>query len=139
MSNILYSFLGTQLDAHGNRGHHGPDRWSFWRPSVALAMQEDLHFDEYHIWYDARRFQTLFDGIARDIMTCSPDTAVIPEVMDLNDPWDFEEVYGKLYDFSRLQHLSRRRIGITSTSPLARTSRRFACSCSTSLIICPDS
>ena len=104
MSNILYSFLGTQLDVHGNRGRHGADRWSFWRPSVALAMQEDLHFDEYHIWYDARRFQTLFDGIARDIMTCSPDTAVIPEVMDLNDPWDFEEVYGKLYDFSRLQH-----------------------------------
>ena len=41
--NILISFLGSQLDAHGR----GPGRWGAWRPSVALAMQEDLHFDRY--------------------------------------------------------------------------------------------
>ena len=77
-------------------------RWSFWRPSVALALQDDLHFDEFHIWYQ-ERFQGLFDVIAKDILASSPGTEVIPELLELRDPWDFEEVYGKLYDFSRLQ------------------------------------
>lgn len=98
MKNIIYSFLGTTLDAH----RKGEGRWSFWRPSVSLALQEDLHFDEYHIWYQ-KRFQSLFDSIANDITSCSPDTSIIPELMELADPWDFEEVYAKLYDFSRTQ------------------------------------
>ena len=88
MKNIIYSFLGTTLDAH----RKGEGRWSFWRPSVSLALQEDLHFDEYHIWYQ-KRFQSLFDSIADDIVSCSPDTTVVPELMELCDPWDFEEVY----------------------------------------------
>ena len=40
---ILISLLGSTLDAHGR----GNGRWNMWRPSVALAMQEDLHFDRY--------------------------------------------------------------------------------------------
>ena len=98
MKNIIYSFLGTTLDSHRRESM----RWSFWRPSVALAMQDDLHFDEFHIWYQERS-QGLFDIIAKDIQACSPDTTVIPELLELRDPWDFEEVYGKLYDFCRLQ------------------------------------
>jgi transcriptional regulatory protein RtcR len=98
MKNIIYSFLGTTLDSHRRES----TRWAFWRPSIALAMQDDLHFDEFHIWYQ-ERFQGLFDVIAKDILACSPDTTVIPELLELRDPWDFEEVYGKLYDFSRLQ------------------------------------
>jgi len=100
MKNIIFSFLGTKLDAYGRRRG---DRWSIWRPSVALAMQEDLHFDEYHIWY-AQRDQSLFEYIAQDIANISPDTQVFPEAMELDDPWDFEEVYGKLYDFARSRH-----------------------------------
>ena len=96
MKNIIFSFLGTTLDSRC-RSH---ERWGYWRPSVALAMQEDLHFDEYHIWY-SQRYQPLLEQIVRDIQTCSPDTHVVPELLELQDPWDFEEVYGKLYDFSR--------------------------------------
>ena len=98
MKNIVYSFLGTTLDNH----RRGRERWGMWRPSVALAMQEDFHIDEYHIWYQ-QRFQSLLDFVANDIRLCSPDTMVSPELMELNDPWDFEEVYAKLYDFSRRQ------------------------------------
>ena len=99
MKNIIYSFLGTTLDGHHRKD---TDRWSYWRPSVALAMQEDLLFDEYHIWYQ-QNYQPLFEAVSQDIRTCSPDTAVIPELMSLADPWDFEEVYAKLYDFSKAQ------------------------------------
>ncbi len=98
MKNIIYSFLGSTLDSH----RRGLERWGFWRPSVALVMQEDLHFDEYHIWYQ-QRFEGLLKQVMEDIRTCSPDTEVVPELLEMNDPWDFEEVYGKLYDYSRQQ------------------------------------
>ena len=45
--NILISLLGSTLDNHGR----GNGRWGVWRPSVALAMQEDLHFDQYYLLY----------------------------------------------------------------------------------------
>ncbi len=98
MKSIIYSFLGTTLDNH----RRNTDRWSYWRPSVALALQENLHFDEYHIWYQ-ERFRPLLAVVMQDIQTCSPDTLVVPEQMELQDPWDFEEVYGKLYDYCRQQ------------------------------------
>ena len=94
--NILISFLGSQLDAHGR----GPGRWGAWRPSVALAMQEDLHFDRYYLLWQPQ-FESLKNIIVEDIRSCSPDTEVVEENMPLNDPWDFEEVYSRLYDFSR--------------------------------------
>ena len=100
MKTSIISLLGSTLDAHGPRGK---DRWNAWRPNVALAMQEDLHFDEFHLLYQTQ-FKGLADSVVRDIGTASPDTVVIPELMDFDDPWDFGEVYGKLYDYA----LSRR-------------------------------
>ncbi|MBQ9337413.1 MAG: RNA repair transcriptional activator RtcR [Lentisphaeria bacterium] len=94
---ILISFLGTTLDAHGGRGQ---SRWNTWRPSVALAMQDDLHFDQYYIIYQPD-FMGLFGKVSEDILACSPDTEIIPVEIPFADPWDFEEVYSKLYDFSR--------------------------------------
>ena len=61
--NILISFLGTTLDAHGGRGQ---SRWNNWRPSVALAMQDDLHFDQYYIIYQPN-FIELFRKVSEDI------------------------------------------------------------------------
>ncbi|MBQ7695992.1 MAG: RNA repair transcriptional activator RtcR [Lentisphaeria bacterium] len=92
---ILISLLGSTLDAHGR----GQGRWGVWRPSVALAMQEELHFDRYHLIYQPE-FENLQEVVAADIHTCSPDTEVVPEPVPFADPWDFEEVYSKLYDFS---------------------------------------
>ena len=100
MKSSIISLLGSTLDAHGPRGK---DRWNAWRPNVALAMQEDLHFDEFHLLYQSQ-FQGLADSVIRDIKTASPDTQVIPEIIEFDDPWDFGEVYGKLYDYA----LSRR-------------------------------
>ncbi len=95
--NILISFLGTTLDAKWGTGEK---RWNGWRPSVALVMQPDLHFDQYHLLYQ-KPFVKLLDVVVADIKTISPDTEVIPELIELANPWDFEEVYTKLYDFSK--------------------------------------
>ncbi len=102
MKNIIYSFLGTTLDNHRKKN----SKWNFWRPSVALAMQDDLHFDEYHIWYQ-KDFSRLLKEVVEDIRLCSPGTVVIPEPLEFNDPWDLEEVYGALYDYCSLQDFTK--------------------------------
>ena len=99
--NVVISLLGSTLDAHG----HGAARWNTWRPSVALAMQDDLQFNQYYLIYQ-RSFQTLLDRVVEDIHSCSPETEVIPVEIPFDDPWDFEEVYSKLYDFSRKQNFA---------------------------------
>ena len=103
MKTSIISFLGSTLDAHGPRGK---DRWNAWRPNVALAMQDSLHFDEFHLLYQSQ-FQGLADSVIRDIKTASPDTEVVPEIIEFDDPWDFEEVYGKLYDYARSRRFDR--------------------------------
>ena len=102
--NIVISLLGTTLDQRGSR--HGLDRWSVWRPSVALAMQNDLRFDKYIMIYPPD-FERLQRKIAEDIKSCSPDTEIVTVPVAMDDPWDFEEVYGKLYDFSRICCLNK--------------------------------
>ena len=99
--NILISFLGTTLDARWEE----QVRWQKWRPSVALAMQDDLRFDQYYLIYQPP-FEELFKQICADILTCSPTTQIVPVPISLADPWDFEEVYSKLYDFSRAHDFS---------------------------------
>lgn len=96
--NVLVSLLGSTLDSNGKA--RGLSRWNVWRPSVALAMQNDLHFDRYHLIYQPK-FEGLKERIVEDIKQCSPSTEVIAEAIDMDDPWDFEEVYGKLYEYSR--------------------------------------
>ena len=101
--NILISLLGSTLDGNGKA--RGLSRWNIWRPSVALVMQNDLHFDRYHLIYQPK-FSGLQERIVEDIKQCSPATEVIPEAIDMDDPWDFEEVYSKLYEYSRSHDFS---------------------------------
>ena len=93
---IVMSLLGCRLDAHGR----GAGRWGVWRPSVALALQTDIHFDRYHLLYQPE-FTPLMEEVSSDIRAASPGTEVIPEAVPFDDPWDFGEVYSRLYDFSR--------------------------------------
>ena len=101
--NILISLLGSTLDSNGRA--RGLARWNCWRPSVALAMQNDLRFDRYHLIYQPK-FENLKKLIVEDIKQCSPATEVIPEAVPMDDPWDFEEVYSKLYEYSRKHNFS---------------------------------
>ena len=101
--NIVISLLGTTLDQRGNR--YGLNRWSVWRPSVALAMQNDLRFDKYFLIYPPD-YERLLHKVVEDIKSCSPETEVITIPIAMENPWDFEEVYSKLYDFSRSHDFS---------------------------------
>ncbi|WEJ99408.1 MAG: RNA repair transcriptional activator RtcR [Candidatus Sphingomonas phytovorans] len=92
----VIGFLGSTLDA----SKFGPSRWSKWRPSVGLTMHEDLRVDRFVMLHgDAHR--RLAEFIAEDIASVSPETTVDRHIINFADPWDFEEVYGKLLDFTR--------------------------------------
>ncbi|MFV3129653.1 RNA repair transcriptional activator RtcR [Niveispirillum sp. KHB5.9] len=93
---VVIGFLGTVLDFVGR----GKDRWSRWRPSVGLCMQEDLLVDRFELLHDAHS-TGLADQIREDVAGVSPGTQVRSQLMALRNPWDFEEVYGKLLDFVR--------------------------------------
>ncbi len=95
-STVVIGFLGSTLDA----SKLGPSRWSKWRPSVGLCMQEDLRVDRF-VLIHGRRHEKLARQVAADIASISPETQVELRLLDLVDPWDFEEVYGKLLDFAR--------------------------------------
>jgi transcriptional regulatory protein RtcR len=93
---VVIGFLGSTLDA----SKFGPTRWNKWRPTVGLTMHEDLRVDRLVLLHGTAHMR-LADYVTEDIASVSPETRVEPHVIDFKDPWDFEEVYGKLLDFAR--------------------------------------
>jgi transcriptional regulatory protein RtcR len=92
----VIGFLGSTLDA----SKFGPSRWSKWRPTVGLCMHPDLRVDRLVLLHGTFH-RRLAEYVAADIADVSPETEVAPHLLDFDDPWDFEEVYGKLLDFAR--------------------------------------
>lgn len=78
----------------------GPDRWSRWRPSVALCQHENLIVDRFELLFQSN-FSKTRTQICDDIAAVSPETDVRCHPIRMPDPWDFEAVYGELHDFAR--------------------------------------
>ena len=91
MKNVVLGFLGTQLDMGRKRR---------WRPTLSLVEHDDFAVERLEILYDMK-FNRLAQQVLTEIEETSPDTEVLLRNLDLDDPWDFQEVYGKLYDFAR--------------------------------------
>lgn len=94
MKKVVIGFLGTVLDRRGKT-----NRWEKWRPSVAACQHEDLLIERFHLLC-ARRESALAEQVKSDIAAVSPETSVIIEYIELKNPWDFEEVFSKLLDYS---------------------------------------
>jgi len=94
----VIGFLGSTLDA----AKFGPTRWNKWRPTVGLAMHEDLRVDRLILLHGTPH-RRLAEFVVEDIASVSPETTVELRLLDFRDPWDFEEVYGKLLDFTRAE------------------------------------
>jgi len=91
MRNVVLGFLGTQLD-QGKRGG--------WKPTVSLCQNSDFAVDRLELLYD-HKFSRLAHGLKKEIERFTPETEVLLHRMDMDDPWDLEEVYAKLYDFAQ--------------------------------------
>lgn len=94
----LIGFLGSTLDA----SKFGPSRWNKWRPTVGVTMHQDLRVDRFLLIHGSAH-RRLADYVAEDIASVSPETTVELRLLDFRDPWDFEEVFGKLLDFARAE------------------------------------
>ncbi len=92
---VAISIVGTTLDAG-----RWDNRWSRWRPTVALCQQPGLFIDRLELIYDNHALP-LSKRIVEDIGTVSPATEVSTNVINFRDPWDFSEVYTNLRDFAR--------------------------------------
>ena len=92
---VVIGFIGTQLD-----NGKGSARWEKWRPTVALTQHEDVVIDRLELLYNGEP-TPLLDQVMQDIGTVSPETSIVPRRVDIDDPWDFEQVYGALFDFAR--------------------------------------
>lgn len=91
MRTVIIGFLGTTLDVGKKRR---------WKPTLSLTSHEDFHVDRLELLYsyDHNRLALTTKG---EIEKASPETEVILNRLDLDNPWDFEEVYAKLFDFAR--------------------------------------
>lgn len=95
---VAVSLIGTQLDQIGKR----VDRWAKWRPNVSLCSQDDLIIHQLHMLHDNHSTR-LASNVAADIESVSPETNVVLHNVNFTNPWDFEEVYSKLYDWCHQQ------------------------------------
>ena len=91
---IVIGLLGSRLDQGGSK------RWSRWRPTVAVCQQPDLIVDQFVLLHEPQD-EKLAAQVVDDIGTASPETTVTPFPISFDDAWDFERVYGALYEFSR--------------------------------------
>jgi transcriptional regulatory protein RtcR len=91
---VVIGFIGTQLDSGFTAS-----RWERWRPTVSLALRENLVIDKMVLLYD-RNYLSLADLLKQDIVTVSPETEVTPVEMTIANPWDFGQVYAALFDFA---------------------------------------
>ena len=92
---VVIGLLGPVLDSGKS-----PSRWERWRPTVSLCQHDDLLVNRFDLLYQ-RRYASLLKKLTEDIKRVSPETEVVPHEIKFRDPWDFEEVYAALHDFSK--------------------------------------
>ncbi len=102
MKTVAISLLGTVLDQRGR----GKKRWDKWRPTISLCQHEELLIDRMELLFQPH-YQRLADMVTEDIQRISPETEVRQHLIEFENPWDFEEVYGSLHDFSRQYSFDR--------------------------------
>ncbi len=92
---MVLGLLGPVLDAG-----RGPNRWERWRPTVSLFQHEELLVDRLELLYQPK-FAALARTVVEDIGSVSPETKVKEHLTEIDDAWDFEEVYAALDAFAR--------------------------------------
>ncbi len=92
--NVAIGFLGINLDSGKTF-----KRWERWRPSVDLCRQDDLIIARYELLLSPHH-RKLAEQVKADIELVSPSTNVILNEVEIDDPWDLEEVYQALFDFA---------------------------------------
>lgn len=96
MNNIVIGIVGSRLDNIG----YGNRRWLHWRPTMSLLMHHQFQVDELVLLYH-KDDQDLVDLTIKDAEMLCLNIKVSTYILDYDDPWDFEQVYSQLHDFSQ--------------------------------------
>lgn len=96
MTRVVFGFLGTKLDA-------GPseNRWERWRPTVAMFGHDNFEVDRLELFVSAPVHQATVESVVADIHSLRPGVDVRVNLLDVEDPWNFQQVYSALHDFSK--------------------------------------
>jgi transcriptional regulatory protein RtcR len=92
---VVLGLLGPVLDAG-----HGADRWERWRPTISLCQHEDFLVHRLELLH-TRQYARLLERLREDIRAVSPETEVRSHLVEMANPWDFEEVFEALHGFAR--------------------------------------
>ena len=91
---VTIGLLGPNLDRAD-----GPQRWERWRPTVSLCQHENRLVDRFELIHQ-RKYKRLAERTAEDVATVSPETELRLHEVEMDKPWDFEQVFGELYDWA---------------------------------------
>lgn len=91
---VAWAFLGTQLDAGGS-----PKRWDRWRPTIALAVPQDLALSRLELFITDEGQRELADAVRADINQLNPALTVVVNHLPIEDVWQFPETFNALWDF----------------------------------------
>lgn len=94
--NVVIGILGTRLDQQGL----GKRRWKHWRPSISIFMQPEFRVDEFVLIHQAEEAE-LASVTLRDMQQLAPHAQLHAYRVEYANPWDFEQVYSQLLDFTR--------------------------------------
>jgi transcriptional regulatory protein RtcR len=93
---VVFGFLGFDRDS----GRVGVERW---RSSISIFEHPEFSVDVFHVIcpsispeFDVTH---LVGEVLHDIAWLSPATAIKSHIVDFSSPWDFKDVYGKLFHF----------------------------------------
>lgn len=92
---VALGFLGTRLD-----GGAGRRRWERWRPTVDLCLQPELGITRLELFCEATHAE-LAARVRADLAEAAPQVEVVEHRLGIADPWDFEEVYMRLFAWAR--------------------------------------
>ncbi|SES72051.1 RNA repair transcriptional activator RtcR [Thorsellia anophelis] len=102
LKNVVIGTVGTILDKRGNKHN----RWRSWRPSLGACLQTNLPIHRFELLYQENHKHIALQ-LQQDITIAAPQTEVYLHCVPISDPWDFQETYTQLYEFSKLYQFDR--------------------------------
>ncbi len=93
MAYVVIGLYGSNLDAG-----KGVKRWDRWRPSLSLLQHPDFIVDRFELLVGAK-YRRQAQQLMSDMRVLAPETEVRLHDVDMEDPWDFEEVFSELHRF----------------------------------------
>jgi transcriptional regulatory protein RtcR len=93
---VVLGFLGTKLD-----GGSSDKRKERWRPSVAIfGHAQEFPVDRLELLLTKPENDILAQTVTTDIAELSPAAYVATHMLNIADPWDFQQTYAALHDFA---------------------------------------